>query len=677
MTKVVLSDLSNLNNPASAVSTLNNNNTVIEQAFDNTLSRDGTSPNEMESQLDMNSNHIINLPAPVYNSSPIRYSDAVSILGVTPSVFLSSQTGAVARTWNSKVGETISVMDFGAVGDGVANDTVAIQTAYNSLLDGQVLYFPNKIFKTNGVITHSTPRTGTYYDNTKFLIGDTGTDGVLTNLSSGKVGFLFKNADYISFFGNPQFIGTGTSSLTRLSGLVIDTCNFVNCAATMYFENMAAGRFVLWSDFSNYQGIIAYGMNGRQTFDSPLSTAGTAEVVVGCRRSQFGPILSKENYKPVRYLSTAFNSLSVAINTENCYFGYVTGTPASASPESSLLAIRSAKNCYFEGCSGSGFSYGAVLVSYSTDFSYFTVDGNIIGHIGGTFASTPNSGDSAFSQIEGDTVYKGTWDASSGSFPSGASLNWRYKVSVSGTVNGILFSAGEHILALKNSPSTTTYASNWLRSTITPIGSNYVAEFSAQCSGEGGVFANSGSLHFGTCKIYNSAQPLSLQTCDFSVDKLSIGGATQSAVTIYQGVNFDGDTIDILTGSTSGAAGAIKYDSSVGVGGFGRVSIDKIRYAHNNIATNYQYVVLDLTNGFESWDIRHIEGTGSTAQARFVSDEFSIARGRVRSSAVPTTGAYSVGAILWKSNPVSGGTPGWICTTAGSPGTWKAMANLS
>lgn len=45
-------------------------------------------------------------------------------------------------------------------------------------------------------------------------------------------------------------------------------------------------------------------------------------------------------------------------------------------------------------------------------------------------------------------------------------------------------------------------------------------------------------------------------------------------------------------------------------------------------------------------------------------------------TAAPTTGTWKQGDIVWNSQPAAGGTPGWVCTTAGSPGTWKAMANL-
>lgn len=43
----------------------------------------------------------------------------------------------------------------------------------------------------------------------------------------------------------------------------------------------------------------------------------------------------------------------------------------------------------------------------------------------------------------------------------------------------------------------------------------------------------------------------------------------------------------------------------------------------------------------------------------------------------PGTGTYKKGDIIWNHSPSAGGPPGWMCVTAGSPGTWKAMANLA
>lgn len=48
-----------------------------------------------------------------------------------------------------------------------------------------------------------------------------------------------------------------------------------------------------------------------------------------------------------------------------------------------------------------------------------------------------------------------------------------------------------------------------------------------------------------------------------------------------------------------------------------------------------------------------------------------------KQSAAPTTGTWRVTDIVWNSAPASGQPAGWICTVAGTPGTWKAMANLA
>ena len=62
MAKLNLSDPVNLRNEQTALGTLAANNRAIEQAIEKSLSRDGTSPNEMNSDFDMNSHRIINLP---------------------------------------------------------------------------------------------------------------------------------------------------------------------------------------------------------------------------------------------------------------------------------------------------------------------------------------------------------------------------------------------------------------------------------------------------------------------------------------------------------------------------------------------------------------------------------------------------------------------------------------
>ena len=67
--------------------------------------------------------------------------------------FRQSGTGAVARTVHDKLGEFVSVKDFGAVGDGVADDTAAIQAALNA---SEFVLFPAGVYLVNP-IANTTP----------------------------------------------------------------------------------------------------------------------------------------------------------------------------------------------------------------------------------------------------------------------------------------------------------------------------------------------------------------------------------------------------------------------------------------------------------------------------------------------------------------------------------------
>ena len=67
--------------------------------------------------------------------------------------FIQAGTGAVQRTVESKLQDVVSVKDFGAVGDGVADDTVAIQAAINAYTNSAVIDFGGKTYRITAAIT--------------------------------------------------------------------------------------------------------------------------------------------------------------------------------------------------------------------------------------------------------------------------------------------------------------------------------------------------------------------------------------------------------------------------------------------------------------------------------------------------------------------------------------------
>jgi len=68
---------------------LNENFEAIQTALENTLSRDGTTPNQMSDVIDMNSNRIINL------DEPIDDNDAVRLVDVADAIELSTDIGSI------------------------------------------------------------------------------------------------------------------------------------------------------------------------------------------------------------------------------------------------------------------------------------------------------------------------------------------------------------------------------------------------------------------------------------------------------------------------------------------------------------------------------------------------------------------------------------------------------
>lgn len=83
-----------------------------------------------------------------------------TITGLDPAGFSSTEvgylpagTGAVATTVQTKLRESVSVKDFGAVGDGVTDDTAAIQAASQSLTGNQTLYFPDGTYLVSYIWT--------------------------------------------------------------------------------------------------------------------------------------------------------------------------------------------------------------------------------------------------------------------------------------------------------------------------------------------------------------------------------------------------------------------------------------------------------------------------------------------------------------------------------------------
>jgi hypothetical protein len=100
--------------------------------------------------------------------------------------FTQDGTGAVTRTVQSKLSDTVSVKDFGAVGDGVANDTAAVAAAISYIEStGNPVYVPPGTYLTDPFQTDSQT-----YTLQAFFFGDEYADTIIRRRGTGAGAFI-------------------------------------------------------------------------------------------------------------------------------------------------------------------------------------------------------------------------------------------------------------------------------------------------------------------------------------------------------------------------------------------------------------------------------------------------------------------------------------------------------
>ena len=112
MAKLTTTDITNLQNETTVVTAINANNALIETAMENTLSRDGTTPNTMDADIDLNSNKVINLAEPTNNADAVtKYFGDNNYGGASATAAAASAAAALVSENNASTSETNTAAD--------------------------------------------------------------------------------------------------------------------------------------------------------------------------------------------------------------------------------------------------------------------------------------------------------------------------------------------------------------------------------------------------------------------------------------------------------------------------------------------------------------------------------------------------------------------------------------
>jgi hypothetical protein len=309
MSKITLSSIGSISQqPDSAGSTINANNGIVQGAFDNTLSRDGTSPNQMENNLDMNSFQIINLPTPATTNSPLRLQDLNSFIGggtisnippggTTNQVLAKTSNISYQTAWENSVTSvglslppdfTVSNSPVTTTGNLTATwantptGSGGIVRANTPTMNNPII---NGTSAGTGVSTTSSPNTLALRDASGNITYNNLVRAYTTTATAGGTTTLTVTSTYYQFF-------TGTLTQT----IVLPVTSTLTLGQTFYFENSSTQAITVQSSGLNNVIILAPNTTALVTciLTSGTTAASWAVLYVGLSTAS-GKVLNVSN----------------------------------------------------------------------------------------------------------------------------------------------------------------------------------------------------------------------------------------------------------------------------------------------------------------------------------------------------------------------------------------------
>lgn len=302
-------------------------------------------------------------------------------------VYTPAGVGAVATTVQSKLRESVSVKDFGAVGDGVTDDTAAIQAAIDSVkITGGRVFFPTGTYRLTTAIVVDTDA----YLKGLILSGD-GRNTIIHQTGAGQDAVKFSTTQFLQNSGVKDM-------LIRTSATAGHCVNIVYGCTTCFFDNVDfdqgnPAKSIFYGDYTSFGGgVYDTKFRGGSWYCHPSST------VAGFRILANGTIFNENLFENLR-----------------CYYANTVQffQVTSVGTGSIWLVNNTWKNINFEICKGGGVYYESFKNCKFENISFWDAQGSYVNHlIDSAAGSGYESSSNVFINVgrNGDSLAAGVYD---------------------------------------------------------------------------------------------------------------------------------------------------------------------------------------------------------------------------------------------------------------------------